>query len=264
MSGRWVHRAEANDLAENPTNRSARGIILPKALVGYVLFAAGIGVLFTLGYWQLIRGLEKADIATLSAVRSNTEMSLDASPAKWPPLNYQSARLVGKWLPERTFLLANRLFESRIGYEVLIPFELEGDQSLILVNRGWLPSPADGALPSVPSAVDADNVSGTLYLPGKGFTLGDTYQQPVSWPLEILYYDFAALSAALERKLQPVSLVLSPSSPHSFERIWAATNMLPSRHFGYAVQWWGLMVTLMIFGLLWRHRASRTSRPDNN
>lgn len=211
----------------------------------------------------MMRGMEKADIektvASAAADRETENAVLSRSPESWHNTEYQTVTLNGRWLSGHGFLLDNRLFNGRAGYEVLSPFELSGDRSVILVNRGWLAKPVTPGQTSITPAPPVNNkgVRGEIYRPQKGFTLGKTYQQPVRWPLPVLYYDFDDLSAALDRTLQPVVLVLAADSGHSFRRIWQPANMPASRHYGYAVQWWGLTLTLLIFGIIWRRHASR-------
>lgn len=226
------------------------------------MFFVGLGVLFALGCWQLARGLEKAALEKALTARTSRSLSLDNSPANWRSVEYHSATLQGRWRTDRTFLLQNRLYNGQSGVEVLSPFELEGDGSVVLVNRGWVAKPAIDQYPVVPHPTNAEAVEGQIAMPQLGFTLGESYQSSVIWPLPILYYDFDALSEALGETIEPATLVLSSSNPHSFQRIWMPANMPPSKHYGYAAQWWGLTLTLLIFGVVWR-RSGRRNRDLN-
>jgi surfeit locus 1 family protein len=44
----------------------------------------------------------------------------------------------------------------------------------------------------------------------------------------------------------PMQLLLDANNTDGFLRDWRPTVMGPERHLGYAVQWFGLAVTLMI------------------
>ena len=221
----------------------------------YVLFGLGLAVLFTLGTWQLIRGLEKAEIESASAQPSISPQLVERAPARWSDLNYQQVTLEGQWLNEQTFLMDNRLYRGQVGYEVLVPFKLAGDGTIVLVNRGWIDSQTSEQIP-IPQQSDSGHISpnGQLYQPQKGFTLGQTFAGQISWPLVILYYDFKALSDALEAELAPVVVVLDSKHRDSLVRIWQPSTIPASRHYGYAVQWWGLALTLLVFGLIWRRK----------
>ena len=235
---------------------SARQIIGVKRWLGYALFALGVTILFTLGTWQLLRGLDKAAIQAQQSAMSDTRI-LRAAPEDWSALDYQRATLQGTWLTEKVFLLDNRLNNGRVGYEVLVPFALADDQRVVLVNRGWVAKPDQSRSDSYQTVADPENsleVQGEIYRPQTGFTLGETWSGPIRWPLTVLYQDLPRLSEALGRPLEPATLVLSADSPHTLERIWQPINIPPERHYGYALQWWGLTLTLIIFGVIWRRR----------
>ncbi len=229
-------------------------IISANGRLGYALFLIALAVLFTLGAWQLRRGLEKAEIATASSDEGGQTQHITNAPPRWQDLNYKSVILEGHWIEDRTFLLDNRLLQGRPGYEVLMPFELSGDNTVLLINRGWIEKPASAKLKPPQPGVN-EPIKGQLYLPQKGFTLGETFVGDVSWPLIILYYDFESLSQALETRLAPAVLVLDSEHHDSFVRIWQPATIPASRHYGYAMQWWGLALTLLVFGLIWRRKA---------
>ena len=227
---------------------------------GYALFGFGLAVLFTLGAWQLIRGLEKAEIEAANARPSISPQLIERAPAQWSDLNYRQVTLKGQWLNGQTFLVDNRIYRGQAGYEVLVPFKLAGDGTVVLVNRGWIDQRTSGQIP-LPQQSDNDFGSpyGQLYQPQKGFTLGQTYAGEILWPLVILYYDFKALSEAIEAEIAPVVVVLDSTHKDSLVRIWQPTTIPASRHYGYAVQWWGLGLTLLVFGLIWRRKLRANS-----
>ncbi len=233
-------------------------IINVKTALGYLLFTVSLAILFTLGLWQLNRGLEKAAIATQTSEGNIlAPLSVDRRIA-WQDVTYRRAELNGKWLYEKTLLLENRLHQGQPGFEVLVPFELAKDQQWMLVNRGWIHKQSIEA-----GEVNANLLSqpleeapvGQLYLPQTGFTLGESVVKPLTQPLRFLYYDFSALSELLDRRLMSAVLVLDSNHAASFLQIWKAGTISAERHYAYTAQWWGLAITLMIFGLVWRRRA---------
>ncbi len=231
-------------------------IIDRKHPLDYLLFFLVLTALLGLGVWQLVRGLEKLSISRMSESIKSAPLVLTEPPVDWQEVNYQLVTIAGKWLPEVTMLLENRQYQGRPGFEVLTPFKLAESHSAILVNRGWQEKITAGSSEIEISAPDSDGlVTGQLYLPEKGFTLGPTYSGEVEWPLHVLYYDFQALSDASKLNLVPAVVVLPEGNPNSFKRIWQPATISPARHFGYVAQWWGLAVTLIIFGLIWRKKS---------
>ena len=229
-------------------------IIRAKRKAGYLLFSIALAILFFLGGWQFQRGQEKANIERLGSLSDSQYAIIDEAPVNWETLAYQSAALHGRWLGQRYFLMDNWLHKGQPGYEVLVPFELSADGTIMLVNRGWVSRRGASNL-TLPDSEQERVVRGQLYLPQKGFTLGSTYSGEVRWPLTILYYDMAVLSKALGSNIDAAVLVLDPSDGQSLVRIWQPGNVAPARHYGYAVQWWGLALTLIIFGFIWRRSA---------
>ena len=233
-------------------------IINAKTALGYVLFIVSLAILFTLGLWQLNRGLEKASIKKQTSEGGVlAPLSIDQR-IEWQNVTYRRAELIGTWIYDKTLLLENRLYQGQPGYEVLVPFELVQDQRWMLVNRGWIhkQSIETGEVNAnlLSQSLDTAPV-GQLYLPQAGFTLGETVVKPLTQPLRFLYYDFSALSAEIEHELLPAVLVLDPEHEFSFVRIWKSGTISAERHYAYTAQWWGLAFTLIIFGLIWRRRA---------
>src|SRR5690606_42085213 len=57
----------------------------------------------------------------------------------------------GSCQAERQWLLDNRTYRGRVGYEVVSLFRLESGAGALLVNRGWIAAPARREmLPEVP------------------------------------------------------------------------------------------------------------------
>ena len=258
-------------------NKAARS----KAAVVYLLFFTSLALLLSLGGWQWRRGVEKAAIETLleetsSKIRKNHSendpknnyTTIDRAPPNWSELAYRQVRLEGNWRAGQVFLMDNRTHRGRLGYEVFSPFRLAGDRATLLVNRGWISRAEASATDALkPDMLDHAAVRGRLYLPQKGFVLGQAYSEPPpeqpAWPKVIQYFDAPALSIVLGTTLQPPVLVLDADHPAAFVQIWQAYTMTATRHFGYAAQWWGLAVTLLVFGVIWRRRSTRSSgRPQ--
>ena len=233
-------------------------IISARRLVALTLFAIALTILLVLGAWQMLRGQEKAQIESRIAAGGKS-LEISARPRDWAELDYRRANLSGSWIPDREFLLENRIYRGMPGFEVLTPFELAGDGAVLLINRGWIAAGGDrGAAVLDPPG---DSPGGVLYRPEPGFTLGETVSGETRWPQTVLYLDIGAIARRLGRGIEPAVLVLDPEHPLAHPRLWRPTAMPASRHYGYAVQWWGLALALLILGLIWR-RKPNTRNPS--
>lgn len=224
-------------------------------LVFTILYALGLVLLFSLSYWQYSRGIEKQKISELrSQIKDKVLM---AAPSSWNDYFYKDVSIQGQWLHENAFLLENRIKEGQVGFEVLTPFRLKDDQTIILINRGWVANTEDAdQKPTSGAAV----LQGTIYQPEKGVVLGDAIlpEELASkkFPKRSLYIDLPVFSNSLKIPIQPVLFVLDESNKASYPRIWKAVVMTAHKHFGYAIQWLGLALTFMVYGFIWFRRRS--------
>ena len=223
----------------------------PAKTVFKLLYFVGLGLLIYLGSWQLSRGLEKANLDKVIGVRAN-QLELQVKPENWEKLKYQIARLKGNWISGKFFLLDNRIHKGVAGYEVLVPFQFKDSETTLLVNRGWIARTDTGKTKIAP-AIEWLTVSGQIYQPSKGFTLGSAYTDSCRWPVVIQYIDPPVLSEALAIRLEPVVLVQTEAET-PFIRKWKPYVINPQRHYGYAAQWWGLALVMLVFGIIWSRK----------
>ena len=213
-------------------------------------------MLLGLSYWQLQRGFEKQHIANLRTTKSDVVIS--SAPSNWAEYNFQDATLYGEWSPENAFLLENRVNKGQVGLEVLAPFKLADDQSTVLINRGWVAN-ADEANEHLTGG--RVKIRGVIYQPKKGLTLGDAIlpeQLATSQlPKHSVFIDMNTFSQVLQQRLEDVIFVLDETNPLAYLRIWTATAMPAERHYGYAIQWLGLAITFLIYGVIWFRRNQK-------
>lgn len=230
----------------------------------YTLYFICLSILFALGTWQWSRGTEKAALESLIDSSADHYITIDRAPTDWRQVDYRRVRLTGTWEPERSFLLDNRTLDGRAGFEVFSPFRLQGDQALLLVNRGWIGKSRQQEHGEFDTGTAQPLVlEGQLYMPRKGFTLGAAYVEQPGWPKVVQYFDAEAFSGLLSQGVEPAVLVLGPEQPAAFQPVWEPYVMDSRKHYGYAVQWWGLAATLAIFGIIWYRRSQASDRGEN-
>jgi len=223
-----------------------------KKAITVVLYGCSLALLLSLGFWQVDRAQQKTTLLTLADGKDKEPQLIQQAPSDWNALNYQPVVLQGEWLPEQSFLVDNRVYKREVGYELLTPFRL-ADGSLLMVNRGWQPKQdASTAL-----AAPGDTVSGVVYLPSRGYSIGEAIAAAEQWPAISLYLDLEAFSARLQQPLQPVVLVVDKLDQNALIPIWTPVVSGPERHWGYAAQWFGLALVLMIFGVIWARKSRR-------
>jgi cytochrome oxidase assembly protein ShyY1 len=215
-----------------------------------------LALFVVLGRWQWHRGEAK------QAVWSSYERN-DATPAENSPVDFNTAErfkrvaLSGRFDASRQFLLDNISHAGQPGYEVLTPFLLN-DGRRILVNRGWVPFTGyRDRLPDVSMTISTAAISGRIdELPSPGLASGRAPPDVSNhWPKVTAFPTIEELEKSLDDGLVHRILLLDPAPPElGYVREWSPPGMPPSRHFSYAIQWWGFAAVLLVlyFGLNFR------------
>lgn len=209
-----------------------------------------------LGFWQLQRAEEKTALAAVFDARQERPPAL--LNALWDrpssELAYLPVVVSGRFLQEEYFLLDNRISAGKFGYEVLGILQLDQGGS-VLVNRGWIAGDsARLVLPQVPEIGGEVTIKGHVYVaPGKPYLLQEQ-RLDESWPKRIQAVEMGKLSPAVESlgtgKLFPFPVRIDASETGALSVDWQVVNMSPSKHQGYAVQWFVMAIVLFVFYLL--------------
>ena len=228
-----------------------------------VLALLGALVFVRLGVWQWHRGVERTAERMRFEYGTGQLIELGTRAATEVPL-YQRVSVRGQLDGAHQFLLDNRTWQGRAGYEVLTPLERAGAPAL-LVDRGWVPFPGTRArLPEVQIAASAGvELTGRLaLLPSPGLASGRSAPEArAPWPKVTSYPDMAQLAAALAAPLEPRILLLDPQAPFGYLREWRPPGLQPLRHYSYAIQWWAFAVlTLVVWALTSRRPAGEAAQ----
>jgi cytochrome oxidase assembly protein ShyY1 len=233
-------------------------------LIGWVAAVLVILVFCQLGRWQLQRMHEKQ--ALLDQQLPARAQTLSLAQAQAAPVQLRWVEDHGRFLPG-TLLLDNQTREGRAGIKVYQPFRSDGG-AVVLVDLGWLPMPGDRTLPAIVPREGTAHVVGLLAPPpASGLVLGPAFTatpQPGVWLANRMPPAEVATALALPAgSLHGPVLRLDPALPGGYARdLELLPNTLPpSRHLGYAVQWFGLALTVLIVALVLEWRRRRPARP---
>ncbi|NBT72894.1 MAG: SURF1 family protein [Betaproteobacteria bacterium] len=251
--------------------------------------ASGVALLLalltlSLGFWQWNRSLEKQ--AIFDAIeRQAAQRKGSATPSLGASLPWQLGRpaqdldrkevvIRGRWLPDSTFYLDNRLLNGKPGVNVLSAVVLP-DQSLVWVNRGWAPKP-----PGLDNQRARSLMSGGQHLPEQAAAdiravgLASLLQRlelssdPQSLRQGALWQnvDWAAatqrvaISTGLKTtqadRIWPLIFWQTSDSPDGLLRqVPAPPSDAVDKHRGYAFQWWMMSLAALVFA--WRLSLER-------
>ena len=232
------------------------------ALVALVALA-GIALFGALGAWQWQRGIDKQQmlletaelLATRHALPLDAQLARDTRDMAW-------VSGAGQFDQRGPLLLDNQMRAGRAGVRVYRLFAVEGDATPLLVDMGWLPLPADRTLPPIGLPLGRIALHGLLAPPpSAGIALGRGIAKAEDgWLLTRIDMGAIAAATGLPGPPAPRVLRLDPDLPLGYERDLdvLANTLPPERHRGYAVQWWGLAVTVLVVWLVLGFRRKRT------
>jgi surfeit locus 1 family protein len=211
-------------------------------------------LLLGLGFWQMERAGEKQALVERRAAGEVTAvLDIDAATELVAGDRYRPARVRGRYFAEQQWLLDNRVHRGQAGYHVFTPFRLAGASTAsILVNRGWVAvGESREFLPPLPVPDGELTLTGRLDAPASvGLVIGEVPLDSIESRVLVQSLDIAALAAARSLDLARFALVLDEDQPGALQYDWSPIPpMGPEKHLGYAVQWFGLAVALLIIYL---------------
>jgi len=216
-----------------------------------VAFLLVFPLLLSLGLWQTNRaGVKQAMVEQRAATEVVAPLSLNQHPSLGDADRYRPARVRGRYFAEQQWLLDNRVHRGQAGYHVFTPFVLEGEtRPSLLIHRGWVAvGQSREYLPALPMPEEIVMLSGRLDSPASvGLVVGEVPLKSVESRVLVQSLDIAALAQVRGLDLLRYALVIDEGQPGGLQYDWSPIpQMGPEKHLGYAVQWFGLAVALLI------------------
>ncbi|WP_275287742.1 SURF1 family protein [Halomonas elongata] len=197
-----------------------------------------------LGLWQWERAADKREL--LARFESAPRM---VAPEAIPP-NGAQITVTGEYLADETLFLDNRIHGERLGVAALTP--LRGDDGrLWLVERGFMPTGPSRETPRVSTPDGRVTLKGRWQVDGESAPLFGPNREGK----RLQRIDLGAWES-LGGFAHAGWLHLEEGGGHLTS--WWRPNVLPpSRHLGYAGQWWGLALAAMVVMIIGARRLSR-------
>lgn len=202
-----------------------------------------------LGLWQWERATDKQNaIAQREAAPALVNPDTSPSDGAW-------VTVTGDYLAEHTLFLDNRILGRRLGVAVLTPLRDEQGR-LWLMQRGFLETGPSRATPETTTPSGPVEVRGRWQEAGdRGPLFGPNAEQQRLQQIRLEAWSIRGEFA------YPGWLHLE-EGPGVLDSWWKPNVMPPSRHFGYAVQWWGLALAAAVVMLLGGRRLHRDRRDE--
>lgn len=215
-------------------------------LIPTLLTAIIVAVALGLGVWQLERlEWKNALLARLDSQMSGAAVPLPESVDQaW---EYRRVTLAGQFLYDREFHLGPRVRDSKVGYDMVVPFR-RASGGLVLVNRGWI---ADGLDVNRPEGIVP--VEGFVRFPKKTLFAPANDAAKNQW----YWLDTKAMDAAA-----PAFIVDAVAEPAGVYPAGGSLRVdIPNDHKNYAIFWFGMAgVMLLIYIMACRQPAATTEQ----
>lgn len=216
------------------------------AVWGGLLVAALVALFVSLGLWQWRKAEAKTRLqAELDERSQGALITMAGTLVDGDSLRFRHVMAQGEYDGQHQILIDNRLYQEQAGYHVLTPLRLAGTEMHVLINRGWVPAPADHrVLPVVPVPSGPVQITGVAVVPSsRFFTLGDP--AVADWEAVWQNLDLERFRKGVPYPVQPVVLQLDAAVSGGFVRDWPRPDERAERHRSYALQWFGFAASSM-------------------
>jgi surfeit locus 1 family protein len=208
-----------------------------------LLGLVGIGVLLSLGIWQVQRMQWKAEI--LADINARLMGAAQALPAAPNPADdkYRPVFAQGRFTGERLFVISG-MADVGGGVQVIAVLQTN-DNRRIMVDRGFVPDQDK----TKPLTVTDAKIEGNLHWPDET----TTYTPPPDSKTGLWFArDVAGMAAQLNT--EPVLIVARAQTGDGIFPRPVDSSTIPNDHWGYAITWFLLAATwaVMTLALIWR------------
>ena len=220
------------------------------ATIFYIFFAI---VFVFLGFWQINRGNEKAEIIEAFEIQQTMQaVEFSANSKKW-----ERVYIDGKLDAEKLIYIDNIIYKGILGFKVVAPVSIE-DNKIMLVDFGWIKQPQSRDEVSFLSISKNKNisVSGVLEAPEMGLILSDDIFTN-TWPKISQSKSISALESLFKEEIIQFILLSDYRNEADFVYLKpVVANMPPVKHYGYAGQWFAMFIALSIMYLYFLRKST--------
>lgn len=208
-----------------------------------------LALLLYLGQWQAGKAERLSAARAQHAARAQSLATPVGAALLDPQLLLDAPISVrGHYEPALQFMVDNRQEDGRPGVHVVTPLKIEGSETRILVNRGWI-GWSDGrkTLPQVATSSGLVVVHGVADVPVmKNFLLMP--ERAEAWPNLWPRLDLKRFQQQVPYPVQPVVLLQDRNdASDGLVRNWQPPEDRVAKHQSYAMQWFGMALVLLVF-----------------
>ena len=227
---------------------------------------AAIPLLVSFGHWQTNKANQKQALQDIYDARATqVAVQIPREPLNPEEFRYRKVAVRGHFETGYQILLDNRVHNDQAGYHVITPFRIKNSELYVLVNRGWVPLGADrSVMPETPTPKEMMEITGVAVLPPSKIYELKPQEVGIGWQTVWQNMDIKRYREAVPFRMQPVIVQLDNDSPAGFARAWTRPDNRIQTHRGYAFQWYGMAVMLLMFYLVTNLKKIPSAERDSN
>ena len=233
----------------SPAAAKTRALLTPRWIITTLLVIAAVAVMARLGFWQLERLEERrAFNARVLAQINAPELSLngalqygEVTGDQLLTMEYRPVVVTGTYDPTHEILLRNQVRDNLPGYHLITPLSIEGSETVVLVDRGFIPmQDADPAARAKYAREGVVTVRGRISQPHvpRIFGVPDPTLVPGQERLDTWNaVNLDRIQAQLPYSTLPVIIQAGPDEGDLVESNFVEPDITEGSHLGYAAQW---------------------------
>ena len=210
-------------------------------------------VMIRLGIWQLDRltGRRAFNEQVLSQIdEPPLLLTDDVVSGDVGTLEFRTVQIEGEYDLANTLVLGNQVWDDQIGVHLLTPLKIAGMETVILVDRGWIPF-EDWKNRNLIAYDKTGTVSvkGMLRVTQTKLGLRDCLDETVGEaPFQVWCLALDGIAGYLPYDLLSVYLIQAPDGEQTapLYRVIPQIEITEGPHLGYAVQWFTFTAILLI------------------
>jgi cytochrome oxidase assembly protein ShyY1 len=212
-----------------------------------VVTLAAFVVMCKLGFWQLERADQKRQQIKLFSQQGEitNKAFTQLSSSQITALNGRTVNLTGRILTDKVWLLDNQTYQGKVGYSVITPVVLTGNQQRLLVNWGWIQAGKyRSELPNVqlPEKINLTGIIRTTDF--EQFTLQQVPHES-GWPKRV--QSVSSILVSLDStSVLPVVIYADTLEGINYPQTYKPVVMPPEKHQAYVVQWFLLALASVV------------------
>lgn len=228
-------------------------------LLATIIVLAAMATMIRLGFWQLDR-LEqrRAANAALTAVLASDPLPLTADLHSETPDALKDRQVVaeGAFDFEEQVILLVQNWSGQPGVHLLTPYVLDGTDTAVIVDRGWVPQrDVNAADLDKYNTAETGSLNGFVALSQPLSRYGNAAAQPEGPQGEVYRVDVEMLQAQMPYDLLPFYVLQAPDGNEQPPfRAEPEIDLSEGPHLSYAIQWFLFTIVVGVGYVMLLHK----------